>query len=85
MSDDSKVMAFIKKQGGTISLDMCRLGQEVFDWTEQHVVFLTARFIQGKKNMLPDQSSQPDHVLPADGHFFFECSVPPTRTIAIIT
>ena len=44
-SDSSTVVAYLKKQGGTISWDICRLDQEIIDCSELHMVCFMARYI----------------------------------------
>ena len=63
MSDSATVVAYLKKQWGTVSLDMCRLTQEIIDWSELHLVYIMATHTPGKKNILADQVCHPDKVL----------------------
>ena len=54
MTDNTTVVAYLKKQGGTVSRVMSILAQEVMAWTELHSVTLFTRYIPGKKNILVD-------------------------------
>ena len=45
---------------------MCNLAQEIILGTELCFVTLSARYIPGKKNVLMDQLSHPDQVLPME-------------------
>ena len=58
MSDNATVVAYLKKQGGTVSRVMCSLAHEVMDWTELHSVTLSTRYILGK-NILAEQLNRP--------------------------
>ena len=49
-----------------MSLDMCKLAQEIVAWLELHTVSIVAWYIPGKKNILADQLSHPDQVLPTE-------------------
>ena len=64
MGDSATLVTFLKKQGGLVSLDMCRLAQEIIAWLELHIVSITVKYIPGKKNVLADQISHPDQILP---------------------
>ena len=57
MSDNTTVVAYLKKQGGILS----RVA-----WSELHLVTLSARYIPGKKNILANQLSHLDQVLPTE-------------------
>ena len=48
------VVAYIKKQGGTVSQVMWDLAQEILSWRGQLVIYLTAWYIPRKKNILAD-------------------------------
>ena len=63
MSNSATVVAYLKKQGGAVSLDMCKLAQEVIKWSELNVVTITARYISRKNNIQTSQLSYPDQVL----------------------
>ena len=52
MNNDATVVACLKKQGGMVSLDMCRLVQEVNTWSKLLVVITMAIYILGKKLIL---------------------------------
>ena len=62
-SDSATATDYLKNQGGTVSLDMCRPAQEVIAQSELHAVSITARYIL-RKNILTDQLSRPDQILP---------------------
>ena len=52
MSDSAAVVVYLRKQGGTVSVDVCRLVREIIGWSELHLVSITVRYIPGKKNIL---------------------------------
>ena len=66
MSDSATIVAYLKKQRGIVSKALCNLAQEIVLWTEVHSITLSARYIPGKKNVLADQLSCPDQVLPTE-------------------
>ena len=65
MSASTTLMAYLKKQGGSLSRVMCSLAQEVIAWSELYLMTLCVRYVRGKKNILAIQLSHPDQVLPA--------------------
>ena len=52
MSDNATVVAYLKKQWGTVSKVLCSLAQETVTWTELHLVTSFMRYIPGNKNIL---------------------------------
>ena len=69
VSDNASVVACLKKHGGTISKVLCDLAQEVVPWPEIHLIALPERYVCRKKNILMDQLSHPDQVLPMEWSF----------------
>ena len=66
MSNNATVVAYLQHQGGTVSRVLCCMAAEVVLWTERHSLSLTATYIPGKKNVMADQLSHPDQVLPME-------------------
>ena len=60
------VMVYLKKEGGTVSMTMSRLVLEVIACSELYIVTLSTRYILGKNNILADQQSHSDQVLPTE-------------------
>ena len=58
MSDNSSVVAYLNKQGGTKSADLCKATREVLQLAEFHAISLRANYIPGKKNILADSLSR---------------------------
>ena len=56
--DNSTVVSYIYKQGGTKSFQMCCLAWEVFQWSLQKGIVLKAAHIPGKRNILADHLSR---------------------------
>ena len=56
--DNSTVVSYINKQGGTKSFQMCCLAWEVFQWSLQKGIVLKAAHIPGKRNILADHLSR---------------------------
>ena len=59
MSNNSSVVAYLRRQGDTVSEIMS-------DGVHHHSVWLEARYIPGKNNILADQLSRPDQILPTE-------------------
>ena len=52
--DNSTVVAYINKQGGTHSAEMCALLWKVMTWCHHYQITLKARHIPGCLNVMPD-------------------------------
>ena len=57
-SDNSSVVAYINKQGGTHSVQMCALLWRLMTWCNHHQISLRARHIPGCLNVLADSLSR---------------------------
>ena len=57
-TDNSTVMFYLRKQGGTRSPTLCRITWEILRWCAQQRVTLTVKHIPGKKNVLADSLSR---------------------------
>ena len=58
MCDNSTVVAYVIKQGGTISRALCLLFSRFLRWTESFDVHLDARYLPGHANVLADVLSR---------------------------
>ena len=58
MCDNSTVVAYINKQGGTVSRPLCLLTSRLLRWTESFDVHLEARYLPGESNVLADVLSR---------------------------
>ena len=54
MCDNSTVVAYVNKQGGTVSRALCLLASRLLRWTESFDVHLDARYLPGQDNVLAD-------------------------------
>ena len=54
MRDNSTVVAYVNKQGGTVSRTLCLLASRLLRWTES----LDARYLSGQANVLADLLSR---------------------------
>ena len=54
MCDNSTVVAYVNKQGGTVSRVLCLLTSRHLRWTESFDVHLDARYLPGESNVLAD-------------------------------
>ena len=66
MCDNSTVVAYVNKQGGTVSDSLCSLTAQLLRWTESHNVHLEARYLPGQSNVLADLLSCRNQVLGAE-------------------
>ena len=49
-----------------MSLNMCKFTQEIVGWSEPHMVYISARYIPGKKKIMADQLSSQNQVIPTE-------------------
>ena len=63
MCDNSTVVAYVNKQGGTVSRSLCSLASRLLKWTESLDVHLDARYLPGQSNVLADLLSRQDQVI----------------------
>ena len=63
MCDNSTVVAYINKQGGTVSSSLCSLASQLLRWTESLDVHLNARYLPGQSNVLANLLSHRDQVI----------------------
>ena len=58
MCDNSMVVAYVNKQGGTVSRALCLLSSRFLRWTESFDIHLDARYLPGHVNVLADVLSR---------------------------
>ena len=63
MCDNSTVVAYVNKQGGTVSRSLCLLTSRLLRWTESFDVHLDARYLPGESNVLADVLSRREQVV----------------------
>ena len=63
MCDNSTVVAYVNKQGGTVSRALCLLTSRLLRWTESFEVHLDARYLPGENNVLADVLSRRGQVV----------------------
>ena len=63
MCNNSTVVAYVSKQGGTHSRSMCELTSRLLKWTEDIDVHLEARYLPGQNNVLADLLSRRDQAI----------------------
>ena len=63
MCDNSTVVAYVNKQGGTVSRALCLLTSRLLRWTESFDVHLDARYLPGENNVLADVVSRRGQVV----------------------
>ena len=62
-TDNSSVVAYLNKQGGTHSQEMCALIWRIMAWTNARGIQIRAKHIPGNLNMLADSLSRKDKVI----------------------
>ena len=65
-SNNSSVVAYLMKQGGTHSPSLCMLVWELLYWCHHRNIHIQVRHIPGKLNVLADSLSRPDRILPTE-------------------
>ena len=60
--DNSRVVAYINKQGGTDSSEMCALLWKIMTWCHHYLITLKARHIPGCLNVMADLLSRSNQV-----------------------
>ena len=63
MCDNSTVVAYVNKQGGTVSRALCLLASRLLRWTKSFDVHLDARYLPGHANVLADPLSRRGQVV----------------------
>ena len=63
MCDNSTVVAYVNKQGGTVSRALCLLTSRLLRWTESFDVHLIARYLPSGNNVLADALSRRGQVV----------------------
>ena len=63
MCDNLTVVAYVNKQGGTVSRSLFSLASQLLRWTESLDVHLDARYFPGQSNILADLLSRRDQVI----------------------
>ena len=63
MCDNSMVVAYVNKQGGTVSRALCLLASRLLRWTESLDIHLDARYLPGQANVLADLLSRRGQVV----------------------
>ena len=63
MCDNSTVVAYVNKQGGTVSRFLCSLASQLLRWSESLNVHFDARYLPGQSNVLADLLSCRDQVI----------------------
>ena len=65
-TDNSTVVSYINKQGGTRSPTLLRLTVGLFLWLESQNIVVRARHIPGCLNVIADHLSHPDQPIPTE-------------------
>ena len=63
MCDNSTVVAYVNKQGGTVSRALCLLTSRLLRWTESFDIHLDARYLPGQAIVLVDLLSRRGQVV----------------------
>ena len=65
-TDNSTVVSYINKQGGTRSSTLLRLTVDLFLWLESQSIIVRARHIPGCLNVIADHLSRPNQPIPTE-------------------
>ena len=65
-SDNTTAVAYINKQGGTRSMSLMQLTEEVLLWLDAHQITVIGRHIPGKLNVLADALSRHKQIIPTE-------------------
>ncbi|MCG7867312.1 MAG: reverse transcriptase-like protein [Candidatus Thiodiazotropha taylori] len=65
-SDNSSVVAYLKKQGGTHSPSLCTIVWDLLYWCKDRNISIRVRHIPGKLNVIADSLSRSNRVLPSE-------------------
>ena len=65
-TDNSTVVSYINKQGGTRSTSLLRLTVDLFLWLESQDIVVRARHIPGCLNVIADHLSRPNQPIPTE-------------------
>ena len=65
-TDNSTVVSYINKQGGTRSPTLLRLAVDLFLWLESQGIIVRARHIPGCLNVIADHLSRPNQPIPTE-------------------
>ena len=65
-TDNSTVVSYINKQGGTRSPTLLRLAVDLFLWLESQGIIVWARHIPGCLNVIADHLSRPNQPIPTE-------------------
>ena len=63
MCNNSTVVAYVNKQGGTVSRALCLLASRLLRWTESFDIHLDARYLPGHANVVADLLSRCGHAV----------------------
>ena len=66
VSDNVTSLAYIRNQGGTNSLTLSILAEELLIWCHHRSITLTTEFVPGKLNVIADQLSRGSQILPTE-------------------
>ena len=62
-SDSTTVVAYLRRQGGTLSPALNTVAQRILRWTEQLNIVLMPQFVPGRNNVVADALSLPNQVI----------------------
>ena len=65
-TDNSTVVSYINKQGGTRSPTLLRLAVDLFLWLESQGIIVRARHVPGCLNVIADHLSRPNQPIPTE-------------------
>ena len=64
--DNTTALAYLRNQGGTKSFALYQKASEILLWCRAHKISLSVQFVPGKLNVLADQLSRSNQILPTE-------------------
>jgi hypothetical protein len=64
--DNTTCLAYLRNQGGTLSPNLSKKAEEILLWAENQGISIATQFVPGAMNVLADQLSRPNQILPTE-------------------
>ena len=65
--DNVTCLAYLRKQGGTVSRKLSIRAEQILQWIFHHQISFSTEFVPGNLNVLADQLSRRNQILPTEG------------------
>ena len=64
--DNTTALSYLRRAGGTTSAELSQKAEELLIWAHHQGLTLSVSFVPGRLNVLADQLSRPDQILPTE-------------------